>query len=462
MRRFMVLASTVLFIASACGGGAPGAAPAGGGGEAAGVKVPAKDLAPASKIVFWHAMSGVNGDAVARIVKDFNASQNKITVEAIFQGTYDDALAKLNTALSSNSGPAIMQVFDIGQRFMVDSGEVIQMQGFVDRDKFDTSDFEPAVLNYYKVQDKLYSMPFNSSSAILYYNKEAFKEVGLDPEKPPATFDEVLDYAKKLTKKDAGGATVRYGFGPSIYGWLFEQWLAVSGGFFADNGNGRDAKATKVLFNDEKGKTILDWWKAGFDSGAFYNPGVDNDGAANAFNAGKTAMYVESTARLRGHINSTAGKFTVGTGRYPKPNNAPADGGNIIGGASVYIMSGRPDAEQQAAWEFVKFISSSAVQAQWQADTGYYPIRKAAYNEGPSKEWATKYPQFLTAVDQIRTAPQNRKTNGAVLGVFAEARRRIQTAIESVLLGKSSTQAALDGAAADMNAAIEKYNKTTK
>ena len=457
MRRWLAAGVALAIVAGACGGGQVGPT----ADTDTGVKAPDKGVEPASKIVFWHAMGGVNGDAVNKMVSDFNSSQSKIQVEAIFQGTYDDALSKLNTALASNSAPAVIQVFDIGQRFMIDSGEIVPVQSFVDRDKFDLSDFEPAVLNYYKVEGKLYSMPFNSSSSILYYNKDAFREAGLDPEKPPRTFEEVTDFAKKLTKKDASGATVRYGFHQSVYGWLFEQYMAVSGGHFADNGNGRDKRATKVVFNDEKGKAIFDWWKAGVDGGYFWNPGVDNDGAANAFNAGKSAMYVESTARLRAHINASAGKFQVGTGRYPRPANAPANGGNIIGGASVYLMKSRPAAEQQAAWEFIKFWTSPKGQADWQAATGYYPVVKKAYDEAASKDWASKYPQFLTAVDQIRTAPQNTVTAGAVLGVFPEGRRRIQKAIEELLLGRSTSKEALDSAAADINAALEKYNKST-
>jgi len=402
-------------------------------------------------------MGGVNGEAINRIVTAFNSSQNKIKVEAIFQGTYDDLLAKLNTALASNAAPALVQVYDIGQRYMYDSGQVVPMQAFIDRDKFNTSDFEPAVINYYKYQDKLQSMPWNASSSILFYNKDAFKEVGLDPEKPPVTFTEVADAAKKLTKKDASGATVRFGFGPSIYGWLFEQLMATSAAPYADNGNGRDNRATKVLWNSAQGKAILDWWKAGVDGGYFYNPGIDNAGSTNAFNSGKTAMYIESTATLRNTIN--VAKFQVGTGLYPRPDNKPKDGGNIIGGASLYIMKSRPAAEQQAAWEFVKYAMTPAVQGQWQSDTGYYPIVKGAYDTGPSKEWATKYPQFLTAITQIRESPQNRNTNGAVLGVMPQARQRTQKMIESVLLGQATSQAALDAAVADINKAIETYNK---
>lgn len=455
MRRLAAIAFVLSVVAAACGG-----TPGGTTDQSA--LAPAKDVKPAAKIVWWHAMTGVNADALNKIVDGFNKSQSAIKVEAVFQGTYDDLLAKLNTALASNAAPALAQVYDIGQAYMRDSGEVLPMQAFIDRDKFDTSDFEPAVINYYKFQDKLQSMPFNASSAILLYNKDAFKAAGLDPDKPPVTFSEVADAAKKLTTKDASGKTTQYGFGPSIYGWLFEQLMATSAAPYADNGNGRDARATKVVYNSAAGKAILDWWKAGVDGGYFLNPGIDNAGATNAFNAGKTAMYIESTASLRGSINAVAGKFQIGTGLYPRPDSKPKDGGNIIGGASLYIMKSRPAAEQQAAWEFVKYAMTPAVQAQWQADTGYFPIRKSSYNEAPSKEWATKYPQFLTAVNEIRDSPQNRNTNGAVLGVFAQARARTQKMIESVLLGQATSQKALDDAVADMNAQIDKYNKANK
>jgi len=459
VRRFIGLALALTMAAAACGGGTTGGNPSASAAADMSALAPAKDVAPAATITWWHAMSGVNGDALNKIVAGFNSSQSKIKVEAIFQGTYDDLLAKLNTAISSNAAPALVQVYDIGQRYMYDSQQVVPMQAFIDRDKFNTSDFEPAVINYYKYQDKLQSMPFNASTPLLYFNKDAFKEVGLDPAKPPVTFTEITDAAKKLTKKDASGATVRYGFGPSIYGWLFEQLMATSGALYADNGNGRDDRATKVIYNNAQGKAILDWWKAGVDGGYFFNPGIDNDGAANAFNAQKTAMYIESTARLRGHITTIAGKWELGTGLYPRPDSKPATGGNIIGGASLYIMKSRPAAEQQAAWEFVKYAMTPAVQGQWQSDTGYYPIVKAAYDTAPSKDWSTKYPQFLTAINEIRDSPQNRFTNGAVLGVMPQARTRVNKMIESVLLGKESSQAALDSAVTEMNTAITNYNK---
>ena len=456
MRRFAALALIISFVAAACGGTTGG----GGASSDQSALAPGKDVKPAAKIVWWHAMTGVNGDALNKIADGFNKSQSNIKVETVFQGTYDDLLSKLNTALASNAAPALAQVYDIGQAYMRASGEIVPMQAFIDRDKFNTSDFEPAVLNYYKYQDQLQSMPWNASSSILLYNKDAFKAAGLDSEKPPLTFSEITDAAKKLTKKDASGQTTQFGFGPSIYGWLFEQLMATSGALYCDNGNGRDNRATKAVYNGAEGKAILDWWKAGVDGGYFLNPGIDNAGATNAFNAGKTAMYIESSASLRGSVNTA--KFQVGTGIYPRPDGKPATGGNIIGGASLYILKSRPVEEQQAAWEFIKYAMTPAVQAQWQNDTGYYPVVKAAYNEQPSKDWSTKYPQFTTAINQIRNSPQNRSTNGCVLGVMPQARARTQKMIESVLLGQTTSQAALDAAVTEMNDQIDKYNKANK
>ena len=245
MRRLATLALALTMVAAACGGTTPGGTTTPTGGADMSALAPAKDVAPAATMTWWHAMSGVNGESLNKIVAGFNSSQSKIKVETVFQGNYDDLLAKLNTAIASNAAPALVQVYDIGQRYMYDSQQVVPMQAFIDRDKFATSDFEPAVINYYKYQDKLQSMPFNASTPILYFNKDAFKEVGLDPNKPPVTFTEIADAAKKLTKKDASGTTTRYGFGPSIYGWLFEQLLATSGSLYADKGNGRDEFARR-------------------------------------------------------------------------------------------------------------------------------------------------------------------------------------------------------------------------
>ena len=414
-----------------------------------------------TKFAFWHAMSGTNGEAIGEMMKRFNASQNKCVGEAIFQGAYDDSLNKLKAGLQSKDIPAVVQMFDLATQVLIDLQVLAPMQDFIDRDKFSVSDLEPNVLAYYSYGGKLYGMPYNTSNPMMYYNKDAFKAAGLDPNKPPRTYAEVLDYSKKLTKKGADGKVSMYGYSMAIYGWFFEQLLAASGGLYLDNGNGRDARATKATFNSPEGVKIMTWWKEGFDAGLIGNFGRPTADTQKAFDAQQTAMMIESTAGLRSRLNAAQGKFELGTGFLPRPDEAAFQkSGTIIGGASVYILKDRPDAEKNCAWEFVKFTVSPEIQAYWHTASGYYPVTKKAYDVQTDKDWVAKYPQFLTAVEQLHAAPNNRFTQGALTGVMPAARQRIENAIEEVLNGKATPQQALDSAAADVTKLIADYNKS--
>ncbi|AND85992.1 extracellular solute-binding protein [Clostridium tyrobutyricum] len=137
------------------------------------------------EITFWHSMSGKNGQALQKMVNDFNSSHKNIKVTSQYQGKYDEAINKLKSAQRAKNGPDVIQTYDIGTRFMIDSGWVKPMQDFIDEEKYDTSSLESNIAGYYTVDNKLYSMPFNSSTPILYYNKDAFKAAGLDPDNPP-------------------------------------------------------------------------------------------------------------------------------------------------------------------------------------------------------------------------------------------------------------------------------------
>ncbi|TLN02973.1 extracellular solute-binding protein, partial [bacterium] len=187
--------------------------------------------ADAVKIAFWHSMAGdIGGKAIPTMANEFNASQDKCYVEPIYQGSYDDSLNKLKAGLQSKDTPAVVQLYDIGTRLMVDLKVITPVQDFIDKESYDLSDLEPNVLAYYTVDGKINSMPFNTSTPMLYYNKDLFKAAGLDPEKPPRTFAEFEEAARALTKKDGDKVTV-YGGAFAIYGWFFEQFLAVSGGY---------------------------------------------------------------------------------------------------------------------------------------------------------------------------------------------------------------------------------------
>ena len=418
-------------------------------------------LAEPTKFQFWFAMSGAPGEATIEIVKRFNAAQPHCTCELAPQDSLDDTLAKLKSGLPSKEVPALAQISNLSTQVLLDWQAVTPMQSYIDRDKFDLTDFEPNLLAYYTVGGKLYSMPFNTSNPILYYNMDAFKAAGLDPEKPPRTYAQVTEAAKKLTKQGADGKVAMYGYSMAIYGWFFEELLAASGALYLDNGNGRDARATRAVFNSAEGVKILTWWKEGFDAGIFGNLGRPTADTEKAFDAQQIAMFIDSTAVLRARVDAAQGKFELGTGFLPRPDEAAfSKSGPIIGGASVYILKDRPDAEKDCAWEFVKFLVSPDTQAYWHTASSYYPVTKKAYEVKEDKDWGAKYPQFNAAVDQLHMAPNTRQTQGALTGVMPGARARIENTIGEVLQGKATPQQSLDNAAVDVTKLITDYNKT--
>lgn len=448
MKRFVAILATLLMLVSVitgCGSSS--------GGSAKKVEIKAGEKV---KVVFWHAMGGKLGETVQALVDEYNKSQDKVQVEAVYQGTYDEALQKLKAA--GPSGPTMIQVYEIGSRFMIDSGLVTPMQSFIAADNFKTDDLEPNILGYYTFDGKLYSMPFNTSTPIMYYNKTAFKEAGLDPNQPPKTFEEFADAAKKLTRKQ--GNDTRYGASIAIYGWFFEQLLAVQGAYFVDNENGRKAKAAKAMIDSKEGEAILKWMKGMVDDGSAINLGRKTSETQSAFAAGRVAMTVDSTAVLSTILTNVAEKFEVGTAFLPRPANSK--GGVIIGGASVWITNIKPEKEQWAAWEFVKWLGSAQTQAKWSTSTGYFPVRKSAYDQQVIKDWHAKRPQFTTAIEQLRASKLSPITQGAVIGVFPQARQTVEGAMENAILGKAAPADALKSAAAEITKSIENYNKTTK
>jgi sn-glycerol 3-phosphate transport system substrate-binding protein len=415
-----------------------------------------------TKITWWHAMSGTNGTAIDNLTAEYNKSQTKCVTEAVFQASYDDMFNKIKAGLQSKDVPALAQIYDLGTRFMYDLDAEVPMQTFIDRDKYKVSDIETNIMAYYSVNNKLYSMPFNTSNPILYYNVNAFREAGLNPNAPPRTFDDIAAAAKKLTKKDASGKVTQYGYSMAIYGWFFEQLLAVSNAQYLNNGNGRDSLATAATINGPEAQKIVTWWKQMYDDGILGNYGRTTADTQKAFDAQQTAMMIESTAGLRARLNAAAGKFELGTGFLPRPSeDMYQKSGTIIGGASLWIFKDRPKAEQDCAWDMVKFLVAPHSQAVWHTQTGYYPVNKAGYEDPLDVAWRQQFPQFQTAIDQLHMSPNTRVTQGAFTGIMPQARQEVELAIESVIAGKATVKDALDKAQANITAAILDYNKNT-
>ena len=450
-----VLAALTTAALSACGGGDQ----ATGSTQAPGADAIDK-AGGVVKVEFWHGMKGANGAAIDKLVADFNAAhQGKIEVAASYQGDYDATIAKYKAAVQQKNTPELVQIYDIGSRFMIDSKQTLPMHQFIEADSWDTSVIEPNIANYYSIDGKLASMPFNSSMPLLYINKEAFERAGLDPNDPPSNLDEIAEYAEKLTVKDASGHVTQYGFGAAIYGWFVEQLLAQDGKQYCDQDNGRKALASKVLFDSPEGVRIAQWWTELVNAGYATNTGRKTDDAQAAFKSGTVAMHLESTGALRGYLDAAKDKFTVVTAPFPKLS-AASSGGPIIGGASLWINSvGHSDAEKRASWEFVKFAASAQQQAQWHVGTGYFPVNRGALQEPVHKDWIAKYPQFGTAIDQLHATQPSVASAGCILGVMPQARQAAENGLEKAITGGAQPEQAMKDAATSIQPEIDNYNK---
>ena len=418
-------------------------------------EVPEIEMADASEvdkttISFWHSMGGVNGQAIDTLVQKFNdENEYGITVEAEYQGSYDDALNKLKSAQIGNMGADLVQVYEIGTRFMIGSGWIVPMQSMVNADEYDTSVLESNLAAYYTINDMLYSMPFNSSTPLMYYNKDMFDAAGIT--EIPDSLESIAQIGDKLL--DSGAQEV---MSLGIYGWFFEQFIGKQGLEYANNGNGRTEAATAVAF-DENGAAanILNEWKNLYDLGYAPNVGKGGDAGLADFSAGKSAITLGSTASLKQILQDVDGKFEVGTAYFPKVKSSD-EGGVSIGGASLWALDNNDPKKLRATWEFVKFLISPESQAFWNAETGYFPVNVDAHDEDVFKENIEKYPQFETAIDQLHdSAPQYA---GALLSVFSEARAIVESEIESMLNGNETVDEAVDSMASQINDAIEEYN----
>lgn len=404
-----------------------------------------------TEISFWHSMGGVNGQAIDTLVKKFNdENEYGITVKAQYQGEYDDSLNKLKSAQIGNMGADLVQVYEIGSRFMIESGWITPMQQMIDADSYDLFQIEPNLAAYYTIDNQLYSMPFNSSTPIMYYNKEMFEKAGIT--EIPDSLEGIEAVGEKLLNEGGAGQVISLG----IYGWFFEQFIGKQGLEYANNGNGRTEAATAVAFDSNgAAANILTAWKSLYDKGYAPNVGKGGDAGLADFSAGKSAITLGSTASLKQILQDVNGKFEVGTAYFPKVKSTD-EGGVSIGGASLWALNNNDAKKTRATWEFVKFLISPESQAYWNAQTGYFPVTTAAQEEPVFKENVEKYPQFQTAIDQLHDSSP--KYVGALLSVFPEARATVESEIENLLNGNADVKTAVKNMADAINKSIEEYN----
>lgn len=406
-------------------------------------------------IGFWHAMSGDRIELIQSIVDDFMAENPNITVEVQYTGSYNDTLNKVTSAMKAGNAPHVFHSYEIGTLGMINSGMISPLDELAETYDLPIpwDDFFVPVQSYYKYQGKHYSMPFNSSTPLIYYNKTFFEEAGLDPENPPKTFEDIREAAIAL--KEYGIDTpVTW----NLHCWYFEQMHCLQDAPFANNSNGRGTELpTAVLFNKAAGKRILDWWIGMYEDGLFMDVGPGWSNHRAAFGAGEAAIVMSSSSDVNLLTKSLSEKgWEMGTGFIPRPEGAT--GGVAIGGGSLWLTNDHSPEEEYAALKLVEFISSDEPQMAWHKGTGYFPVRKTAMDKLEREGWFDANPNYRTAFEQLLVSPETLNTAGALLGTFPETRAIVESAIQECYAGKPVDQA-LDEAAAKATDLIVEWNE---
>ncbi|MGQ9910003.1 MAG: ABC transporter substrate-binding protein [Candidatus Flexifilum sp.] len=429
---------------------------------------PVERPAGSTEVTFWYGLGGNLGNVVQEVVNMYNRSQSTYYVNAVFQSSYDDTINTINAGLASGNLPNVAQIFEAGSQRMIDTGRTIPVQTFFERDGLldVIEDMEPAVRANYEIDGVLWSAPFNSSTAMLYINRAAAAEAGIDADNPLVTYDMVADYARRLTVRDANGNVTRYGLGIYAEGWFLEQIHAIHDTFIGLPENGRGGeRMTEYVYNGEVGVQWVEWLRSLVDEGVaiYYGAAAGGSGAsAAAFANGEIAMHFASIASLRGLIAAAenAGRG-VEVGVLYMPRSEGATGKTIVGGASLWITDVGTTEQQEGAWDFIRFTLQPEVQAFWAVNTGYYPVVRAAYDLPEMQAGLERFPQFQVAIDQIRMAPITNANTAHVSGIFVPYRTHYVAAFDQYFTGQfASAQEALDSAVAISNEQLEEYNLT--
>jgi sn-glycerol 3-phosphate transport system substrate-binding protein len=411
-----------------------------------------------SEVHFWHAMTGQLNDAIDALAKKFNERQNDYEVKPLYKGTYPETLTAAMAAYRSKTPPHIVQVFDVGTQTMLLSGAIMPVfqlmreQGMV----IDWSDFIQPVLSYYSKNGRLYSMPFNSSTPILYYNKDAFQKAGLSPDRPPITWKEVEEFSRRIIS--AGAA--KCGFSTGWPSWiLFENMAAWHDLPFATNQNGFGGVEPQLLVNGEfQGKLIgrLVSWQAE----NIYSYGGRMGDPDPKFMSGECAMYLQSSALIGGFARLV--RFKWGTGQLPHWGPPYKKGTSIPGGATLWVMQGLPPTDYRGIAQFFKFLAEPDQQASWHQTTGYVTITNASLKYLGQTNHFLRNPDQWTAFAQLTSGNNTRNTQGIRLGNFVAVRDAIEDELENILARKKSVQQGLDDAVAKGNEILKEFASSYK
>jgi len=412
----------------------------------------------ATEVEFWHSMTGALNTRLNELTDEFNASQSEYKVNPTYKGAYGEALNAGIAAFRAGNAPHILQVFEVGTATMMHARGAVKpvSELMVEAGQdFDTSRYIPAVAGYYTAPDgRMMSFPFNSSTPVFYYNKDAFKRAGLDPEQPPKTWAQVEDAARKIVESGAAPC----GFTTSWPSWVqaetFSAWHNTE---FATRNNGFDGLDARLAIDSDLHVRHIDNLARLSKEGLFGYGGRGNLGDS-VFYSGQCAMSTASSS-AQANIGANA-QFDVGISTLPYYDDvAGAPQNTIIGGASLWVFNGKPADEYKAVAAFLEFLSGTDVQARWHQQTGYLPITTAAYEQTKASGFYDSHPGADVSVEQMIVKTTD-KSRGVRLGNLPQIRDIIEEEFELIWAGKQDARQGLTRAVERGNEVLTRFERS--
>ncbi len=425
--------------------------------------IPAAVVAEPVTINWWHAMRSARGKVVDTMIEEFNKSQSEYVVVGINKGNYDETMNAGVAAFRAKKQPHILQVFEVGTQTMMQSGAVYPVHKLMSDTGHDIkwSNYLQAVLSYYMdAGGNLMSMPFNSSTPIMYYNVDMFKKAGIEPlsKIDPITWDELGDITKKLVEADIAPS----GMVTAWQSWTqIENYSAIHNIPFASQANGYESMDCELLINNEQVvkhiQRLSDWAK---DKRFMYG-GQKYQGPKAEFIAQNAAVYMDSVSGIA-KLKKAVKDFKWDAAPLPVEASMKSPQNSIIGGASLWVLNGHSDKEYEGVAAFLNFLANNEMQSYWHKETGYFPITIDAYNDLKGKGYYDENPLQTVGIDQLNRAVPTTISRGLRLGYFVQIRNIINEELELVWNGKKSPQEALDSAAERSNVQLKTFAKTYK
>lgn len=403
------------------------------------------------EITFWHIFGDARGQWVEDRVQEFNAMQDKYHVTQENKGSYRETLQAALLAYRQGSAPTLVHIAEAGSQQAYDSSIFMPIS---DIGAFDTSDYIEPVLNYYTIGGKVNSIPFNSSSPVLYINTDMLVKAGYDKDWTPNTFSDVIE---SLEKAQAAGV-VDAKYTDCIHAWFYEQFVAEQGGFMYNNGNGRDARATESILGGEAGIKVAQFYKDLSDKGLLAWTGKVEDwsGSDNIFVNEKAMYHITSTGDINVISEGAKGKFNLNVGMLPIADGTKRNG-TVIGGGSIWLTKGNAMDVMEGARDFVLYMTNTDNMISWHKLSGYYPVRKSSVQKLEEEGWLSSDSLQTVAFNQLLETIPNKATAGALGGTVYDNRTIVEQALVKIINGKD-VKSAMKEAQDLANAKLEEYN----